>query len=110
MSGTKQTSQSRLQTHHAELCRVIELMNSDGESNFMRGLTHTLELFQRAMNESESCAQLIEQAADTFLSMWGGMGSLDEYYITGGPSKTLTARRAEYDALTKSLIGFFRSY
>ena len=99
---------TELRSNFEYTVRLIELMTSDGEDNFIRGLKHTSELFNRALLEPEQRARLVQQAVDSYLSMWGGMGSLGDYYLTGGPSKTFR-RRAEYDSLTKKLTHFVQS-
>ena len=63
-----------------------------------------------AIDHPESRSKLFYEATDTFMSMWGGMGSLTDFYIASAPSGELEARQDEYHTLALALSDFFRAH
>ena len=87
----------------ADLKRMEEIMTGDGEENFVRGVRLTIEHLERAVAEPGAAQAAFLLGAETYQSMWGGMGSLSEFYVMNGSPEKLEEKRAEYDALVKRL-------
>ena len=86
-----------------DLNRLQEIMVADGEENFVRGVRLTIEHLENALAESEPTHRAFHEAAETYQSMWGGMGSLSEFYVMNGSPEELARKRAEYDELVRGL-------
>lgn len=95
---------------HTQLVRMHTLMVEDGEDNFSKGVyasaQHLEDIFQHPENKTIS----YRKAEDTFLSMWGGMGSLGDFYISNAPPQDAHARQEEYQTLSISLYKFFQKH
>ena len=87
----------------ADLKGLEEIMVADGEENFVRGVRITIEHLERAVAEPGDAQVAFSLGAETYQSMWGGMGSLSEFYVMNGSPEELEGKRVEYDALVKRL-------
>ena len=96
-------AERELQAILGDLKRLQEIMVADGEENFVRGVRLTVEHLENALAEPEHAHRAFHEASETYQSMWGGMGSLSEFYVMNGAPEELARKRAEYDALVKGL-------
>ena len=103
-------SMDELRAAYGKISRMVELMEEDGEDNFIRGVRSARSLLEKALEAPAEADVLGSNAASTYGSMWGGMGSLTDYYIADGNPDTLASRREEYQAITSALHAFFKSY
>ena len=96
-------SQGELLDLLRDLKRLLEIRVAAGEENFVRGVRLTIEHLENALADPEHTHRAFHEAAETYQSMWGGMGSLSEFYVMNGSPEGLARKRAEYDELVKGL-------
>ena len=76
----------------------------DQESSFSTGVSLIAETLERGVADPSLLSDAWIQAADTYQSMWGGMGSLTDLYIYGEDAEAIGD---EYGELVKALNPFF---
>jgi len=95
--------ESELRSILADLTRMAEIMTGDGEDNFIRGVRLTIAHMEEALAKPEEAQVSFSRGADTYQSMWGGSGSLTEFYLMEGSPEEVKRLQGEYDALVKRL-------
>ena len=103
-------SEAELEAVYQQLERMHILMVEAEEDNFSTGVRMATDKLRAAIDHPESRSKLFYEATDTFMSMWGGMGSLTDFYIASAPSGELEARQDEYHTLALALSDFFRAH
>ena len=103
-------SEAELEAVYQQLERMHILMVEAGEDNFSTGVRMATDKLRAAIDHPESRSKLFYEATDTFMSIWGGMGSLTDFYIASAPSGELEARQDEYHTLALALSDFFRAH
>ena len=103
-------SSTELETIHSKLMRMHALMLQDGEENFSKGVAQAAQNLQESIENPENKTQAYRKAEDTFLSMWGGMGSLGDFYIANAPKDQEKALQEEYQNIANTLYKFFQQH
>ncbi len=109
MRSEGELSEDTLEEIHTRVMRMHTLMVEDGEDNFSRGVLLVAEKLRTSIDRPESRSRSFCDAGDTFLSMWGGMGSLGDFYVATAPAEEADARNDEWRALSNSLFSFFKN-
>ena len=87
----------------ADLERVSEILRQDGEANFSQGIGIAIDHLKVAMATTDETQAAFSRAADTYRSMWGGMGSISEFYIVNGTTEEREQMQSEYEQLIHRL-------
>ena len=87
----------------ADLERVSEILREDGEAHFSQGIGIAIDHLKVAMAATDETQVAFSRAADSYRSMWGGMGSISEFYIVNGTTEEREQAQSEYDQLIHRL-------
>jgi len=86
-----------------DLERLSAILTLDGEADFVVGVNIAIDHLKSALAFPAEVKEFFHRAADTYRSMWGGMGSLTDFYIVNGSPEERAALGHEYGELIKRL-------
>jgi|ETNmetMinimDraft_30_1059905.scaffolds.fasta_scaffold05164_2 hypothetical protein len=104
----KPVSMEGLKDLHGDLMRMHVLLVEDKEYNFSKTVLETAALIQQAMTQPSSQAKYLRKSKEKFMGMWGGYGSLTDFYIANAPEGETEARRTEFGMVTGAISMFYQ--
>ena len=86
-----------------DLEQVAAILKEDGEDDFSRGVGIAVSHMKMAITSPEESQGSFAKAADTYRSMWGGLGSMTKFYIVNGTTDERERVQNEYEQLIERL-------
>jgi hypothetical protein len=92
----------------SRLRRFHEMLIADEEKNFSTTVERSASLLALSLEEDARAKEFFAKSRLAFNGMWGGMGSLNDFYLIHGPEEDLKERRDDFERLGDELRHFFR--
>ena len=94
--------------HIAYLRELKDLLVADGATNFANTVTQAIDAMVASVEETGDSKHDFDLARRLFNGMWGGMGSLNDFYFVKGTPEQQAERSTRFDAVTGALHRFFQ--
>ncbi|MEC7984548.1 MAG: hypothetical protein VX278_05260 [Myxococcota bacterium] len=103
-------SQASLEALHQDLIQMHGIMIQDQEKTLSKGVLSAAKSIELAIAKPEERNASYRKAESTFLGLWGGMGSLNDYYVLHVSPQEAKERRAEFNSLAGRILSFFEKH
>ena len=99
--------ESERREHVERLRQLIALLLADEERTFHPFVAAATDHLVASIESSERAREEFAEARDLYNGMWGGMGSMSDFYFVKGSAEEQAQRSARFDILIGQLGSFF---
>ena len=99
--------ESERRKHVERLRQLRALLHTDGETNFQQTVAATTDCLVASIESPERAQEEFARARDLYNGMWGGMGSMSDFYFVKGSAEEQAERSEQFDTVVGQLGSFF---
>tara|TARA_Y100000588_G_scaffold37808_1_gene36158 strand:- start:518 stop:910 length:393 start_codon:yes stop_codon:yes gene_type:complete len=93
--------------HVEHLRHLLALLLADGERTFHPVVAAATDHLVASIKSPERALEEFAEARDLYNGMWGGMGSMSDFYFVNGSAEDQAQRSARFDVVVGQLGSFF---